>query len=312
MEEAIENRGRRKTGGLIVKVLGSAGLLFLISNKLNFSLLFESLKSADARYLIFSALGAFAFIAIRAFKWYGFLCISQKGLKFYRVFFSYCFGLGVGILTPGRVGEIARIHNLELQQKAEASGLFFLDKFIDLSVVFGLALCGMFFVFPDKINGFMFTGFVLAAVLLLFSMRRIHYFFNTEKANKVPFGDKFQKLFKAIAEVPRSKIVFNGLLTLLSYIICVYEEYFLLSAFAQTKLIDVLFIHPIVMLTNAVPVTVGGLGLREGTSVMLYVQKGMAAEHAFLGGFLIFAFNTFFYGMIGIITVNFFKKEVNI
>ncbi|MCK5215532.1 MAG: flippase-like domain-containing protein [Candidatus Omnitrophica bacterium] len=309
MEAKNENRGRKKITGLLVKMVGSVCLLLLISNKLDFLLLFESLKSADAMYLIFAVMGAFVFITIRVFKWYGFLCISQKGLKFSRVFSSYCFGLGVGILTPGRVGEITRIHNLELEQKAQASGFFFLDKFIDLVVVFGMALCGMCFLFPNQINIFIFAGFVPGAILLLFSLRRIHYFFNSEKAGGLPFSDKFQKFFKAISRVPRPKIIFNALLTLLSYIICVYEEFFLLSAFAETKLIDVLFIHPIVMLTNAVPVTIGGLGLREGTSVFLYLQKGLAAEHAFLGGFLIFTFNTFFYGMLGIVSVNFTKLK---
>src|SRR5262249_11177509 len=56
---------------------------------------------------------------------------------------------------------------------------------------------------------------------------------------------------------------------------------------------------PLVVLTNAVPVTIAGFGLREGTAVYLLSHYGVPQAFAFAGAFLMFFLNTALPGFVG-------------
>jgi uncharacterized membrane protein YbhN (UPF0104 family) len=63
---------------------------------------------------------------------------------------------------------------------------------------------------------------------------------------------------------------------------------------------DIVFLtFPLVILTNVLPLTVGGLGIREGAAAALLSHYGVPTAEAALAAFLMFAINTALPGLVG-------------
>ena len=288
---------------LIAKVVGSVVLLFFLFRKLRLPDLLFAVRQADKPFLGLAVFASFLFLLLRAYKWFRIVRPYLAPPNFYRVLTSYMFGLGISIFTPGRIGEVARVANIGITEKSGPTALFLLDKFIDVLVVFSMALYGMYRLLPSGWYASALSVLLVAAFVGLFCMSWIYQILKGA-ITSVPLGEKLGRICESVAMLDRRKIGVNIALTLSSYIICVFEVYFILNAFCNATLSTVLAVHPIVMTTNVLPITFGGLGLREGASVLLYGNLGIAKEHAFWGGFLIFVFNTLLHGILGTILIN--------
>jgi uncharacterized protein (TIRG00374 family) len=304
-EEATAKKGK---AFLVVKVLGSGVLLYFLFRKLDVPEMLLALRHAHKGFLALALLTGLPFLLTRAYKWFYIVRAHLVSPNFGRVLVSYMFGLGIGIFTPGRIGEVARIANIGTKEKLGPAGLFLFDKFVDVLVVFSMALFGVFYLFSYKLYGSILALALFGALLAIFFAGQMY-----EKLQgvlgRIPLGDKLGRMLKSVAMLDRRKIAVVILLTLVSYTVCVFQVYFILRAFCNLSIVHVLAVHPLVMTTNILPITFGGLGLREGASVFLYSKFGIMEEHAFWGGFLIFAFVTFLYGALGIILSNFAKGE---
>ncbi len=288
---------------LLVKVVGSGVLLFLLLSRLRLSELVVALREADGIYLGLAVLAGLLFLLVRAYKWFLIVRPYLVVPRFYTVLVSYMFALGISIFTPGRVGEIARIGGIGVTQKSAPAALFLFDRFVDVLVVFSMAVLGMYLLLPYKSYALVLFILLSVSVMGLFCIPRIYGSLQRLIA-RLPFGTKLDRLFRSVALMERGTIALNILLTLGSYTICIFEVYLILRAFCNPKLSTVLAVHPLVMVTNILPVTIGGLGLREGASVVLYGRFGIPEEHAFWAGFLIFVFNTLLHGIVGTVLIN--------
>nr|WP_273333797.1 lysylphosphatidylglycerol synthase domain-containing protein [Dictyoglomus turgidum] len=86
--------------------------------------------------------------------------------------------------------------------------------------------------------------------------------------------------------------IVNLLITFVAYFLVVFEGYFLGKAFDIDNFFAFLYGYPLVMLVNLVPMTIAGLGLREGTAILLLNKFSIPSNVAFNVSFLIFLLNT--------------------
>jgi uncharacterized membrane protein YbhN (UPF0104 family) len=61
----------------------------------------------------------------------------------------------------------------------------------------------------------------------------------------------------------------------------------------------ILFVFPLVLLTNVAPVTLSGLGLREGTAIALLALFGISSAAAFNATFLSYLLNSVAPAVVG-------------
>jgi uncharacterized protein (TIRG00374 family) len=66
--------------------------------------------------------------------------------------------------------------------------------------------------------------------------------------------------------------------SLLAELLSILAVFFCLSAFGEISLPLVLALTPVVMLNNLLPVTPGGLGVREGLAVLMFAQVWQVAD----------------------------------
>ena len=95
--------------------------------------------------------------------------------------------------------------------------------------------------------------------------------------------------------------VSNMVLILSFFTMSIYflQAYLLLLAFQPIQYSTILSVFPLILLTNLIPVTIGSLGVREGTAIYLLSQFGVPAAIAISVSLLLFVFDTVIPGCIG-------------
>jgi uncharacterized membrane protein YbhN (UPF0104 family) len=65
---------------------------------------------------------------------------------------------------------------------------------------------------------------------------------------------------------------------------------------------------PLVMLVNSVPITIGGLGIREGAAVLFFSQFAVQGSSALGAALLLFAINILIPGLCGLAFIHHIGK----
>ncbi len=97
---------------------------------------------------------------------------------------------------------------------------------------------------------------------------------------------------------PRVTTVFLAL-TVASFALVFLQFGVILLSWRSWSLDIVLLTFPLVILTNILPVTIGGLGLREGTAALLLAHYGVSSADAAVTALLSSTVNTYLPGLAG-------------
>ena len=100
-------------------------------------------------------------------------------------------------------------------------------------------------------------------------------------------------------------LAINLTITILLNTIDLISLYILVRALGISNFKAVSFVYPLVMLTNLVPITISGLGVRESTAIALFSMFNIGEEIAFNATFLAYLINSLLPALAGIY---FFRK----
>lgn len=281
----------------LFKILVTVYLFYFIFRKVPFDAILISFANLRLRYLGIAFILGLIFTLAKILKWHLLLKDLIPDISFRSSIDGYLSGMSLGIITPGRIGEVGRIAEIPKENRIAGIGLVLWDKIFDLSIVIFLSLWGIWY-FINPIASII-LGLLL--VILLFVL------FNTKYLNillKFPIIKRYPQLLEGLNHLKKRTIFIGLLITLFSYIIVLFEALFLVRAFSHTLGKGIFISYPLVMLANLIPITVGGLGVREGTAVLLLGRFGLPEELAFNSAFLIFLINTAFPALCGLFPMN--------
>lgn len=243
-------------------------------------------------------------------RWSVLLKILKKDLPFSRIFVSHCGGLFFNIFLPSTIGgDVARTVDLSLHTK-DSSSIFatvFLDRlcgFLALVLIsaFGFAF-GHFYGFSLDSRFMVFIIFlamlVVSAFLVIFSksifnlVNRILIFQSLKnyfaKFHDCCYSFRFQKI--ALAKTIFLSLLIQGFFSVVVYFIG-------MSLGIELSVIYYLILIPIVNAVSFLPISLGGLGLRDNVAVILFSALGVASGKIAAMTLLIFAF-LFSVGIMG-------------
>lgn len=276
-------------------------MIFWLVKKTGIDELKESFNGLGFPFIIAMVL-ALGFNILKALKWHYLLNGVGMNVSAGNSVKSYLVGMAGGLLTPGRVGEIARLAYLNGFKKSSVIILVMVDKWVDLQVIFFLALPGVFYF--GKV--FIFVLFGLMTLMMIgfyfFSGNPIKWIRMIMKTRLVPLKlkDKFERILEKIPGIGlRFKSGFF-FITLSCYILVLIEFYFLLEGKGYGSTGVTLTVQPLVMLTNMFPVTIAGLGVREGSAAILTGSWGIPAPVAIHAAFMLFILNTVMPAILGV------------
>ncbi len=297
----------------VFKFALSAALVYLVATKAGMDELTASLGMLTPA-LGLALLGSLFFTLLKVLKWRGLVqAASGEAVACGDAATSYLVGMAGGLLTPGRVGEVARAFSLERHGRGLVAYLVILDRVFEVAAVVFLALPGIvhFAAFP--------AGAVAAAVLalLLAVIGRPDLPLRWLGRLLPPSGrlaaarETLGRMGLQAAAIPLGVKFRQSGLALLSYGVAILQFHFLLNNHLPAPLATAMLAQPLIMLTNILPVTIGGLGLREGAAMVLLPAFGVPRAAAVSSAFMLFFLNTALPALAGALLFLFSRGRAN-
>lgn len=242
-------------------------------------------------------------------------------ISYFTVIRLYLLGLFYGSITPGAIGMHIRVYYLRKKTRVSFEKCI-ANSLIEgvLAIIAGLflAIFGSLLILKDYPGIFpLIIGFfIMYAVAFTFFLerKRGRGFFTFIVRPFLPHAQKenleyiISRLYK---DIPRLHDLFFPFVSeLVIWIIAASQVYVLSLAFSISIPYGEFILLSIVsvIISNIIPLSIGGLGVREGTFVVLLSTYGVSFEVAFvlsLAGFLV---KNLIPGLVGLI-ISIFEKE---
>lgn len=316
--------GTRKMVFLMIKIGITAFLFYFIATKIQITEIKAEFSGID--WVAFAVALAMTVpnILIQHYKWRYLTHILNPAITNRDVFASLMCGFSIGLVTPGRLGELGKGLFLPFVRRSEITGMSIIDKvFSQLALsVFGLMgmLLMMEFQFQPGVEIKLLVtvfGILLIAVLVMvaFFPERVRDLIRSSKKlfHYAPFREKIFSLIAASENFKKHHFIPSLAYALLFQLIIYIQFYWFINAFTPLSFADGLIGASSVMFAKSLlPVALMDLGVREGASIYFLGKLGISASAAFNASIMIFLSNVLLPGVIGLfylVHFNFFKRH---
>ncbi|RME45134.1 MAG: UPF0104 family protein [Chloroflexi bacterium] len=305
--EAAEVAGEPRTGAATSSRLGwvkaalSLGLLIFLVTRVDVRATAEAFRGARWWYLMAALALYLAGVPLRAYRWQGLLSALHVAVPLRRLVSLYFVGTFFNnILPTGVGGDVVRAYELSKDGAgaAAAASTVLVDRAAGLLVLLAVALISTLFSFRMidlnlalVIAGISLGSFAGVAVLLWDDLWR-------KVARHLPalrrlLARRGLEAFYRSLQVYRGRAVVKALvLSFIFNVVLIAVNYLIaLSMGVNISLWYFLLFIPLISFSLILPVSVSGLGVREGAYVLLFGQAGVTAPLALAMSFAFYALN---------------------
>jgi glycosyltransferase 2 family protein len=287
----------------------SAALIFFLLRKIDFAQVFQLMKHADGHYLALAAVIFLLCNALLLLRWDLIIKGLDVDVPLRRVVISFFVGLFFNIFLPSSAGgDVARTIGLSqhTHHKARVITSVVLDRlsgFISLVLICGISMILGYSKVKDSSIPLILGSFLLLLVVLmmvLFSrkafaqvsgiFRRAPHIMRKLMALSEAFV-LFRQRYSVIAISIGISVIAQMLSFLMSY-------YIVKSFHVEVGMIYFLILIPIISLITSLPISLGGLGVRDASSVYFFREIGVKSSAALGLSLMNFVFLTAI-GLIG-------------
>jgi len=305
---------------LTVRALISAVLLFYLVSIIDWDRLAALLLRIDKKFLSVAPILLFVGLLFSSIRWRHLLACLNIGQNIKRLFAYYLIGNFYSIFLPGVIGgDIVRIGICASETKSPLSIIMASVVIERACGVIILFIIGSLFVIalPPEIFTCLgppvtktlplVTVFGLFAISIISLLLRI----SSKKftSDGTGWGNKFMQIINLGITLPYSSVFILILFSALFQLSDILASFIIAKALNIHLPLSLFFvIIPFVYIGTLLPVSLGGLGVREGTFVYLLAKVGIIASDAVALAFLIY-FNRIIIGSFGGIIHIFLKRE---
>lgn len=284
----------RRILGTLLRVGVSLAILAILVVFISPRQVWQALSGCDRRWLLATLLLLPLFLFFRIAKWRALVRQSSRRVGVVDIVRGYLWGMAVGLVTPGRTGELARIWAAGLPSRC--IGLFILEKGVEITAI--MVLCLLSLATLDVVPLWVPAGGLLLVVTCLSVWRRLvkGAALLVHRLLGWPSADQLHGFNWAVTQIRVGKCAAMSVLCLL--IFCLQCYLMLNSAGQRYDLVVVRFV-PLVFLANLAPITIGGLGLRETIGVLLLSGEGVPPAVAMTSFALVSIANLFLPAVVG-------------
>jgi glycosyltransferase 2 family protein len=283
----------------LIKVLVSGGLILWLLLRIGITQIFQQLTSANLWWIGTSILAFVLSNFIGSFQW--FLLLKSKKLKitFPQALNYYHVGLFFNNFLIGNVGGDAfRIYDVtkKTNDSTNAITTVFFDRFIGFFTLTFMAMI-VSLVWLQQIASIN-TVYTIAIILVGWVLALL-FLFNEAMAKRVSVllnrllpqvvNSKLRELYIEINQFRHDKQLLFHLffISIFVQILRVFTHVFAAwSVGVQTDVIFFFVFIPIVAMAASLPISFGGIGVREQSGVSLFSQVGVAANSVVVFEFL--------------------------
>ncbi|MBI1184769.1 flippase-like domain-containing protein [bacterium] len=294
-----------------LRIVVSLFLLGLLISRIDVQGLLYHLKNIDAGFLTASIICFLLYIGSSALRWQIFITDTGIQVNFYQTLKTLLIGFAIALFLPSAVGiDVGRTYNMARSNKQKVAILstVLMDRLMGFVAVIGMAMIAILIIGYRYLNESILIAMVGVSLALglgwmfFFNkqfIRRFRNILNLPIINR--FADSISELYFTIYYMQRKPRLFSIAL-IVSLITAVLEILsIIMLSYAIGDKVDPLFFFifmPIIWIILIIPISIGGLGVRETVFVFFFTQVGMDTTHAVTVSLLYYMMYVFI-GIIG-------------
>lgn len=306
----------KKILSILIRISISMALLIFLFSRVEKSSLLEILKNAD-KSLLFVALFIFSLnYVLSLFRWEMLLGASKIHLPMKRVIISFSGGLFFSLFLPSTIGgDLMRSVDLATHTKKpkEVVATVLMDR---LSGYIGLVILAAFSLLlgwgivrdPSVLISVIILAVVLICVLLVLFDKALY-----TKVNKLIQSPNAGRTRQLLSNLHRELHIFrrhkdivvdNLFLSILIQISTPLTFFITAKSLGLDANITYFMVFiPIISAITLLPISIGGLGLRDAMTIYFFAKVGVPRDMAFAMSLVNFSFILFFGALGGLVYV---------
>ena len=287
---------------LLLKITVSTALMAILLTRIDWSHARIQFSQLPPSFIIYALIFYTCLQWLSCIRWQIILAPSGHNLPTYQLMGSYFAGMFLNIFLPGALGgDVYRVYQVSRETNDSEVALVsvFLERFTGLAALSAMAVVGLVPAFElvgrwDIIA--LFFGCVIALVggTLLIANRSLlklaaPYLEKLRLTSVISRIAKIQHLLHQFAQHRQALALSTGLSILLQFAIVYYHYLVAQQLGIGISFLELLVFIPIIVVITMLPISLGGLGLKEGLWVYLFTRVGQSAEEALLLSLIIMA-----------------------
>lgn len=292
--------------GLVQVVIGIGALAFVVM-KSDARGLIEALRNTRVIYLPLAVAASFAVTWLMAYRWGTILAASGLRFKTRRLFVYYLIGIFFTCFVPGGgvSGDVARLiyADREARDKALVLSTVVYERLVG---VFTLLLIGLVATLMTRAYGqthpmIYVSETILAVAFIAIAMLMSDYVSSRlaliiraigRRIRTVRLAEAAARTLESVSQLRRDGALLFRTLTISVLIRIVWSLGCYVVSWAMGLPVELLTVFAFISLVDLVrlmPISIGGLGVREWTMIALFGSVGIAREQALTFSILAFA-----------------------
>jgi len=290
---------KKKTILFSLKAIISISLLSFLLMSVDWDTVFNNLSNANILLVVVaSSLNVIERFEL-TYKWNLLIRVRKVMVSFGRLFLINSIGTFLGLFLPSSVGtDVVRSYYLvkNNDEKSVSISSVFVDRVLGLFALLIIGVVAVFFA-GDIISKFNIKFYVITllviAVISFYLFQKdwvVNYLKkiqNLTKHKKIfEYGIKLHDSILEYKKYPKT-LWLTFFITLLVQVTRVLTYYYIALAFnIDIPLVYFFLFVPLIMIVIMLPISIGGLGLREGAFVGFFTLVGMSMDDAIIISFI--------------------------
>ena len=292
---------------LIVSII-TILIFYLLSSKISFLNSLQIILKANLSFILLSLLFLLLTLFFIMIRWLFIVRTLHPKAKFKDSLISIMCALSLNSVLPSKLGDLFKVYYFKDHGISQMLGAVFTERILDIVSLTLLLLIGSLI-----LNKLTFI-YISIAVILMFILLVSFLYILRKKLRKSTKCSLLKNLLYSINWIAQRpcKILILFLLSLLVWFCSITQIYLLFLAVSAN--VDFLYFSSaiiIVIFVSLIPITIAGMGTREGA--ILYLFSSFANNDVLLAAGLLFSF--FRYWLLSILGVPFLylaiKKKKN-
>ena len=267
IRKLLENRHVSMT----LKALLTLGIIWAIFSRMKMADMATSITEMNVTPFLLSSSMVIFNIFFQIAKWHMLLRTTDNGSTMGQATSSLLGGIGLSLITPGRIGDVGRIFLIPSRNRLELGALYVLDKGSNSTMMMASGLAGAAMVFPPSMKILYFVFFLL---LMGFWLSPSSYGILFPKRAEPPKSEgKWHRFVSSLSTHNLPVRLMCLLWAFAFYAVCIVQYYLLVEAFGKANFSAVAVSFPLMSLAGTLP-TIGGVGPREWVCQQLLPRFG--------------------------------------
>jgi len=263
--------------------------------RVSFAELRAAFRDLDRESLYLAFFCILALMVLRVYKWHR-LVAAVSNFRFQQSLRTLLGGCALGMITPGRIGELGRCIFVRKRERAQVGILTLLDRALDFWALVTLVGASLFLLVPEPAAVFgLALWLALIPVVLGLPSLLAHLSKMVQRLRH--FHEPLAEVATGLPPIPMARY---ALMALAAMWLELSSFFFLLRALSPTGFATAVSTYPYIALAGDLPLSFGGVGVREGAAAVLLSPYAIPPGAAVDAALLWFILGIFFPAVLGV------------